>query len=259
MYMSNSKEIMIKVTDGLLRTATNGILWWLFLTGAGFGKSKTSYGAYLMFREADEALRDFNYDLFKQFLAKLRREGLINQKRQYSQIEIEITARGKERIQSLFPIYRTERPWDGFLYLISYDVPEEERISRDTLRRYLKRIGCGLLQESLWITPFSPRKLLNEFMSDRHIQGTVLVSKLGKDGAIGEEKLCDLLERVYHLRDINRRYAEFISHTKRRTCPFKLAIEFQYVVSDDPQLPFALLPKTWKGHDAYAAYQALYK
>jgi len=256
----SSKKIIEQVTDGLLRSATNGILWWLFLTGASFGKSKTSYGAYQMFREADGALADFNYDTFRQLLINLRRRGFIYHEVHYSSVEIELTESGKKRIASLFPVYRTQRPWDGFLYLISYDIPEIKRVSRELLRRYLRQIGCALLQESLWITPYTPRKLLNEFMSEHGIQGTVLLSKLGKNGAIGEEKLEDLLGKVYQLRSLNDRYAEFCSHIHEITKnTLGLAVEFQGILKDDPQLPFQLLPKDWKGNEAFAAYKALYK
>jgi phenylacetic acid degradation operon negative regulatory protein len=255
-----SKEIVVKATDGLIRNATNGILWWLFLVGAGIGKSNSSYGVYRMFREADEALTDFNYNNFKQLIRKMQQDGFIIKKRRYTNLEIEITEIGKKRIASLFPIYRTQRHWDGYLYLISYDIPESRRASRDLLRRYLIKIGCALLQESLWITPYSPRMLINDFMEAHYIQGTVLLSKLGRNGAIGEEELKEMLERIYNLRELNIRYSQFLLHVRRKKCiKFSYAVEFQRIVSDDPQLPFELLPNNWKGNEAYTAYSNIYK
>lgn len=213
-----------------------------------------------MFRDADRALADFNYDTFKQLITNLRRKGFIAHKTQYSKVEIEITELGKKRIASLFPIYRTGRQWDGFLYLISYDIPEIKRVSRELLRRYLRKIGCALLQESLWITPYTPRKLLHDFMYGHSIQGTVLLSKLGKNSAIGEERLEDLLEKVYRLSALNDRYTKFIFRTHEKIVhPLALAVEFQGILIDDPQLPFPLLPDDWKGNEAFAAYTAIYK
>lgn len=257
----NAKEIMIKATDGLVGSAVNGVLWWLYWYGASFGKTRTSYGAYLAFREADEALKDFNYESFKQILSSLRKKQLIQKKKTYSGIEIAITRAGYRRIASLFPEYRRERPWDGYLYLISYDIPERKRSLRDLLRRYLKQIGCAVLQESLWLTPYNPRKLVDEFVSVHAIEGTLLVSRLGKDGAVGDEGLNNLLERVYQLQKLNHEYAKFIDLYKRTNTlnEWSVAMVFQRIIADDPQLPFALLPNGWRGDEAYRLYQKICK
>lgn len=253
------KETILKATDGLVGSAFNTVLWFIYLQGASIGATRTSYGAHKMFREAHEELGKFNYQSFKQIIANLHTKGYIK-KKPYSRTELEITKRGRERITSLFPLYQTLRPWDGYLYLISYDIPETKHGSRDILRRYLKTVGCARLQESLWITPYTPRKLLDDFMKKRGIEGTMLVSKLGKDGAVGEEGLRGLLERVYGLQKINDRYAEYIGHTKKKqVTSLQLAVEFQGIVADDPQLPFELLPKKWFGNDAHFLYQQLYK
>ena len=94
------------------------MLWWIFLTGASIGKSKTSRGVYEMFREADEVLGGCNYDHFQQLLHQLRKKGLIAQRRKRTAIELAITAFGKERLKEVLPVYKKNRPWDGFVYLI---------------------------------------------------------------------------------------------------------------------------------------------
>lgn len=255
----NAKEIIVKATDGLVGSAVNGVLWWLYWYGASFGKTKTSYGAYLAFREADEALKDFNYESFKQILSILRRRQLIRKKKTYSGMELEITSAGKKRIRSEFPIYEVKRPWDGYLYLVSYDVPEPKHILRDLLRRHLKTIGCALLQESLWLTPYNPRKLLDEFIEEHGIQGTILVSKLGKDGAVGEEGLTQLLERVYGLKTLNDRYRDFLDQwsSSKKPALWSLRVAYERILHDDSQLPFTLLPEDWLGDKAYHLYNKL--
>ncbi len=254
---SKTKEFVLKATDGLIGSAVNTVLWFIYLQGASIGVSKSSYGAHQMFRGAHEALEEFNYESFKQIISKLRRQGYIK-KAPYSKTELEITKIGKERIAALLPVYQTTRPWDGYLYLISYDIPEIRHTSRDLLRRYLKTVGCARLQESLWITPYNPRKLLDDFMRERGIDGTVLVSKLGKDGAVGEEGLQGLLERVYGLQSLNDRYKDFISLASQKSIQkFQLAVEFHHIIVDDPQLPFELLPKNWSSERANSLYLKL--
>ncbi|MEK6624932.1 MAG: hypothetical protein AABY86_08190, partial [Bdellovibrionota bacterium] len=63
--------------------------------------------------------------------------------------------------------------------------------------KFLRKIGCGLLQESIWVTPFNPTELVREFVNDKNLAGTVLVSVLGKDGSIGGMTLEELIENVY--------------------------------------------------------------
>lgn len=250
--MKKTRDILYQVTDGLAGTAVNGVLYYLYWFGASIGKSKTSYGAYQAFREAHEALADFNYDSFKHMISKLRRQGLLTKKNVYSDLELDITERGKQRISELFPQYQTDRPWDGFLYLVSYDIPEHRHNTRNLLRSFLKRVGCALLQESLWLTPYNPRKLLDEFVDEHEINGTILISKLGRDGTVGDETLSVLLDRVYHLSELNNRYKEFMNEYKGSfRHMFSLRITYDRIVKDDPQLPYALLPKDWKGDEAY--------
>ena len=251
-----TKEFISKATDGLIGSAVNGVLWYLFLVGASFGKSKTSYGMHKAFREADEALNEFNYDTFKHVLSYLRRLKLIEKKKTYTGFEIEVTKLGKERLAQTIPKYMEQRPWDGHLYVISYAIPESRHPSRNTLRDYLKRIGCARLQESLWMTPYNPRVILDEFMEEHGIAGTMLISKLGKDGAIGEEDLPSLLERVYQLKKLNERYKDFLSNLRnRRMNVFQVAVKYQSILKDDSQLPFALLPKDWLGDRAYTEFR----
>lgn len=253
-----TKEVVGIATEGLLRGTTNAVLYWLFLLGASVGKSKTSYGAYRMFQEAEEQLREVNYDTFKQALTQLRKKRLISQKRKRTTEDIAVTAAGRKRLGELLPTYQKDRPWDGLLHLVSYDVAEVHHRQRDLLREYLRRIGCGFLQESLWLTPYNPRDLIDDFIDEYHIRGTLLVSRLGHDGAIGDEDIPLLVERVYRLSDLNERYGKFLKETKQgRKTLFQLAVMYQSILADDPQLPFRLLPKDWQGDRAYHVYQSI--
>ena len=254
----NTRELIFKATDGICRKGVNGLLWWFFLLSPHLGTSKTSYGAYKMFSEADEALKEINYDTFKQLLSELRRMDLIERKGKRGVIEIKITQAGLKRLKSVIPQYEKERPWDGNLYLISYDIAEIHHRYRDEFREYLRLIGCAILQESLWVTPYNPRTLIEKFSSEHELKGTILVSKLGKDGAIGEEDLQTLLDRVYHLTDLNKRYDEFIEEVnKKRKSSFQLSVMYASILQDDPQLPFDLLPKAWLGDSAYSVYKKI--
>ena len=86
--------------------------------------------------------------------------------------------------------------------------------------------------------------------------GLVLVANIGSDGSIGDEKLENLLVRIYKLDEINNRYTDFIEKCKKGKIISKLQMTFEYysILKDDPQLPFELLPKNWLGDKANKVY-----
>ncbi len=57
---SKTKEFVLKATDGLIGSAVNAVLWFIYLQGASIGVSRSSYGAHQMFRGAHDALEEFN-------------------------------------------------------------------------------------------------------------------------------------------------------------------------------------------------------
>ena len=43
--------------------------------------------------------------------------------------------------------------WNKWWYVLMFDVPEKNRSYRDTLRKFLRKMRCGCLQRSVWVTP----------------------------------------------------------------------------------------------------------
>ena len=252
------KRTLNLATNGITKSVVNGLLWWFYVTGASFGKSPTSRGVYQMFREADEALAECNYDHFRQAIQYLQRQKLIAKRRIRTEAELAITEFGKQRLNEFLPVYHDNRPWDGFVYLISYDIPEKEKQKRDLLREYLKRISCAKLQASVWITPYTPRDLVDVFTHDHAIEGTVLVSKLDKHGFVGDETLSEMMVRLYCLKELNEQYEAYISIVRKKTkTQFQLAVQYQTILGKDPQLPFEILPDWWAGDQAHQEYQKI--
>lgn len=166
--------------------------------------------------------------------------------------KIEITKEGVKKLSELIPVYREKREWNSHLYLIIYDIKEIKKQERNILRSYLKKLGCGLLQNSVWLTPYNPKKILHDFIEEKNLAGSVIVSDIGKDGSIGEEKLDELIKRVYQLDKLNLRYKELIDLIEGKKLS-KIQAEFQYlsILQDDPQLPLEILPGDWLGDRAF--------
>ncbi|MEK7544083.1 MAG: PaaX family transcriptional regulator C-terminal domain-containing protein [Patescibacteria group bacterium] len=253
-------KILLHASEGLISTTTDLVL---FLTILPFALP----GAYTqgeVSRRVEDVMnlvsRDLNYRTIKNTVRKLIAAGLITKRTKRSSLDIAITKLGKERIASLIPTYHEDRPWDGHMYLVSYDVPAKPKRKRDMLREYLRRIGSVLLQESLWLTPYNPRDLVDDFIRQKEIGGSILISKLGTDGAIGDESLLDLIGRVYRLDALNERYAAFLEtweNHKSRRFSFQATTAYLSILNDDPQLPFPLLPKDFLGMKAFHLYQSL--
>ena len=144
---------------------------------------------------------------------------------------------------------------DGRIYLVTYDLPVQKNNLRNELRDFLKTIGCGLLQESVWLTPYNPTKLLEAFTRKNNLAGDlILVSSLGKDGTVGGMDLPDLLEKVYHLSEVNENYRNFLESPMLESKD-KIVFKYLSILRGDPQLPFKLLPEDWLGEKAYRLFQ----
>lgn len=253
-------SLILSATDGLIGTATNLVLFQFYVL-ASIGGVKTMGDANRMAEDVHGMFDTFNYQTIKQTIYLLTKKGLIERPAKYDRTAIAITKLGRQRIEELIPTYNTERPWDGHVYLISYDIPTHHNTSRDILRQYIRRTGGALLQESLWINPYNPSLLLTSFVNDHGIPGTILVSKLGIDGAIGDESLPQLINRVYKLEKLTKRYEEFLKSYQNQAGiqKTKLSLDYLTILKDDPQLPFPLLPKDFPAEEAWEYYRKLMK
>ena len=84
-------------------------------------------------------------------LRRFQRHGLIKRVPAAGGSAFVITAKAKSlRRQAVVKKNRT----DGLATLIIFDIPEEKRRARDTLRRYLVRSGYTQIRESTFLSPF---------------------------------------------------------------------------------------------------------
>lgn len=255
--MPKGNKKLKKYTKRVVATFTDAVLAGIFynLEFAMSGSKGVNY--WRLSQKTEKDLEDFNYQTISRAFRYIRRKGFIQVLKEKTK-EPKITKAGKDRLSSILPQYDEKRTWDGIIYLTSYDIPIENNRDRNILREFLKTIGCGRLQESLWITPYNPKKLLQGFIEEKNLHGTILVSHMGKDGSVGDMELPELIENVYQLSDLNNQYAEFISNFKKRELPrSSLIFEFLSVLREDPQLPFELLPEDWVGDEAYECFLKL--
>jgi phenylacetic acid degradation operon negative regulatory protein len=246
------KRKFTNISWGIAKNLTDFTLFFLF-----FSSSLTLRGKYAQkgIKDLFESSQDIDWGKIRKVLARLKKEGFISYSRSRI-LEPQITSLGLKRIKKSLPSYEVHRPWDKKIYLITYDIPEKEKKERDRLRNFLINLGCGMLQASVWLTPYNPKKLVSSFIKQNKIKGSIIVSDVGKDGNIGKKDLRRLLSKVYELEKLNEKYKVFLDNIgKGRIKKTHLGFAFLSILKDDPQLPFELLPDDWLGEKAYFLYQ----
>lgn len=247
-----ASRALVALGEGIFSRAVDMTLWLVAYTAVSFDPFVPTYGkTWKTGVDADRFLNTINYDVIKEAIKSGRRRGWIK-KAKRRRVAPEITEEGKNRLASLLPVYQEKRTWDGKMRLVTYDIPEKQRKSRDILRDYLRRLGCGRLQDSVWITPYNPTEVLREYITQNRLQGTIIVSDMGKDGSIGEEDFASLVRRVYGLEKLNERYEAWLEEVENvGKVDYWLALQYLSILQDDPQLPFDLLANWWQGDKAY--------
>lgn len=255
MARSKFREKILEVSGGAVAYLADLLL---FMITYGVELSTSGYGGRAASRAYARTMQEL-YGIEKKStsreLSRLKGKGYIKYSKERS--DLEITATGRRRLRRAVPVYEKRRKWDGKLYLITYDIPEHKKMVRDRLRDWLKALGCGMLQRSIWITPYDPREVLRKYIRYNRLEGEVLISYTDKDGAIAGKSMKELLAKVYRLDELNRRYKEFLKQPLEKWPGHKVAFEFYPILKDDPQLPFGLLPDDWKGDEAFKRFSSL--
>lgn len=162
-----------------------------------------------------------------------------------------------------------EPEWDGRFRLVLFDVPEEHRNIRDSVRNYIKKLGAGQWQRSVWVLwrPLSDVfwNKLNSEGWDRYVYVVETVHIFGVKNAV------QFATRVWGLDDLNRRYATILDswqegYTENQNEPEKLGAlankltgEYLNVAIEDPFLPKDLLFSDWFGDEARKLISSLEK
>lgn len=166
----------------------------------------------------------------------------------------QITNKGFARLKQLIPTYIEDRPWNGWLYLTVYDIPENLCRSRKKLSNLMKQLSFGCLQKSVWVSFEDPEPFLADLIEWDELEDFVVTVKSRVSPRI-RKGLIPLLAKAFKLDNLNLHYRAFINLVKDgKTAPEDLAVRYLAVLKDDPQLPFRLLPKDWLGDKAYNVY-----
>ncbi len=162
------------------------------------------------------------------------------------------------------------RGWDRRWRLVAFAIPESRRAARDAFRDHLRLLGGAAIQPGLYV---SPHRWTAEVTHEAERLGIgEHVSTLTTDDLEvgGETNPRTLVERLWPLDEVARRYDEFIEtyrdvpdaleamrrrHERISEHDFlpgalHIAIRFNECFEMDPLLPPELLPRPWPGREA---------
>ena len=155
------------------------------------------------------------------------------------------------------------RSWDGKWRLALFDVPTEQHVQRNRLRRYLRARGFGCLQGSVWVTPH-PMELERDALAGERVDVKSLL--LMEARPCSGEQDCEIVAGAWDFKEINRRYARHLEILDKRPVERldervaaralqRWAAEeresWHFALHVDPLLPKKLLPETYLGCQAW--------
>lgn len=203
--------------------------------------------------------------------------GYIEKVEKHGNVYIRVTSQGKKRVQRDFPLLQLQKkPWDGKWRMVMFDIQELEKRKREDLRRKLKELGFGMLQESVFITPHDIVKDFSEYVDNVGLHDSVYILEASHILA-GKQR--ELARKVWKLDELSEKYLEVLkdaekvknSHltimsgrtkklnTKNRfkgnnlerdKRVMKIKEMYLSILLNDPFLPKELLPSDWFGYEA---------
>jgi len=94
---------------------------------------------------------------FVKSLKILKRERLIDFREEGNLSKITITEKGKKKLM-IYELDNLEikkpNKWDGVWRIVTFDIPEKQKMARDALRNKLKELGFSQLHKSVFVFPY---------------------------------------------------------------------------------------------------------
>lgn len=140
---------------------------------------------------------------FLQMVARTLKTGDIEKVTKDGKAYLRLTAVGKNKAKRDFPITSLTKNWNGHWTILIFDIEEKSRIIRDSLREKIRRIGFGMLQESVWITPLPIGEDVWEFIESISLKHHVFVMEV-LALRLGNPK--ELARKIWHLDKYEEEY-----------------------------------------------------
>lgn len=169
--------------------------------------------------------------------------------------ELVLTREGEAKVFKRFPLLKlAHRVWKGWWLVVSFDIPETEKTTRESIRRQLTSIGFGQWQKSVYVSPHDIADDLAKLLKNNRLEDKV-VPMLAKRILSGND--WEFARRIFHIDEIETEYQKIIDSLKPTSKPnlnhrdflrrqFSRYIE---IIRGDPLLPIGLAPKDGYGRE----------
>ncbi|MCL5676074.1 MAG: hypothetical protein M1120_03015 [Patescibacteria group bacterium] len=169
-----------------------------------------AYGCKTMYGWIPQRYKRHN---FVRLVQKQLKTGNIEKKIKNGQAYLRLTSTGQDKIKRDFPLISLQKQkWDRKWRIVVFDIAEISRRSRDILRAKLKKLGFGMFQKSVWVTPHDITQDFTEFIQSRGLAEQVYIIE-GNRLLAGKEKA--LAERIWHLDKLNENYKNLLIEIKK--------------------------------------------
>lgn len=197
------------------------------------------------------------------------RTGFIEKVEKNGEVYIRLTPQGGKRIARDFPVLSLQkRKWDRKWRVVIFDIEEVNRNIRDRLRKKLRELGFGMIQESVFISPHDIIQDLSEFIERCGLSEVAYVFEASSFASADLKKLAN---KVWGLDKLNEKYKEVLdeieaydltdTHDRVKSLNSSREIRNKYLslLLQDPFLPRELLPDDWQGEKARILVKGLRK
>lgn len=111
-------------------------------------------------------------------MAILSRQGFVAVGQLDGEKIYKLSARGKRQLTT-YQINKTGivRParWDKTWYLVTFDIPEAQKVARNSLITHLKNQNFYNYTKGIWVLPYNPRHFLGELADHLNLKGKLKV------------------------------------------------------------------------------------
>ncbi len=177
-----------------------------------------------------------------------------------------ITIHGVNELNRTLDAIKKEgiQTWDNCWRIVIFDIPESKRKMRDQFRLALRRQGYGLLNSSVWLTPWDRRENIK-----------LIAKKLNLTSNMIQLETCEMTETYQNVLltqkswdwpALENAYRQFLAIAEKELASFvlgepvtrfrakKLVYLYAEVVKQDPLLPYDIAPNASFVRRAYDLY-----
>ena len=213
-----------------------------------------------------------NERLTRTSVFRLVQDGWLEARKQGRRSYYRLTQTGQNYYQRAANRIYASQPveWNGnWTLLLTSMTPEKQR---DALNRGLLWLGYGRISAGVYALPGDQRRALDQLLSDLQVKDKVINKQAHTDDV---ESLQELVLSRWNLDELSQRYKSFTQQYRTALKSLKssrpanghsllllkvlLIHEYRRILLSDPELPAAMLPKSWDGHIAQALTAEIYR